>query len=70
MIPHYSLRRTLYRDAPRIEQVRMSGATSQKIRIAGLDSVFVGGNDAMESGGRVGQEMAATLPPQADAPEQ
>ena len=43
MKPHYSLRRTLYRDAPRADQVRMSGATAQKVRIAGLEATFVGG---------------------------
>ena len=43
MKPRYSLRKTLYRDAPRIDQFRMSGATAQKIRVAGLESVIVGG---------------------------
>ena len=43
MKPRYSLRHTLYRDAPRPDQVRMSGATAQKVRIAGLESAFVGG---------------------------
>ena len=43
MKSRYSLRTTLYRDAPRIEQVGLSGATAQKIRIAGQELGFVGG---------------------------
>ena len=47
----------------------MSGATAQKIRVAGLESVFVGGgNDGTGDGARVGQEIAPTPAPQADAP--
>ena len=48
----------------------MNGVTAQKIRIAGQDSVFLGGNDGTESGVRVGQEMAPSLPPQANSPQQ
>ena len=67
MQPRYSLRRTLYRDAPRGDQVRMSGAPAQKVRIAGLESAFVGGNDGTGGGVRVGQEVATILAPQAKA---
>ena len=71
MKPHYSLRHTLYRDAPRVDQVRMSGATAQKVRIAGLESVFVGGgNDGTGGGVREGQEVEPILAPQAEAPQQ
>ena len=70
MKPRYSLRRTLYRDAPRVDQVRMSGATAQKVRIAGLESAFAGGNDGTGGGVRVGQEVASILAPQAEAPQQ
>ena len=69
MKPHYSLRHTLYRDAPRVDQVRMSGATAQKVRIAGLESAFVGGNEGTGSGVRVGQEVAPIPAPQAKAPQ-
>ena len=70
MKPRYSLRKTLYRDAPRIDQFRMSGATAQKIRVAGLESVFVGGgNDGTGGGVRVGQEVVPILAPQAKAPQ-
>ena len=70
MKSRYSLRHTLYRDAPRTERVRMSGATAQKIRIAVQESVLEGGNYGTGNGVRVGQEMAPTLPPQANAPQQ
>ena len=53
-----------------MDQVRMSGATAQKVRIAGLESVFVGGDDGTGGGVRVGQEVAPILAPQAEAPQQ
>ena len=70
MKPRYSLRRTLYRDAPRADQVRMCGATAQKIRTSGQESVFVGGNDEWGNGVRVGQSVTPALAPQAVAPLQ
>ena len=49
----------------------MSGATAQNVRIAGLESAFVGGgNDGTGDGIRVGQEIAPILAPQAEAPQQ
>ena len=48
----------------------MSGATAQKIRIAEQEPVFEGGNCGTGSGVRVGREIAPTLAPQADAPQQ
>ena len=70
MKPRYSLRHTLYRDASRPDQVRMSGATAHKVRIAGLESAFVGGgNDGTGGGVRVGQEVVPILAPQAKAPQ-
>ena len=69
MQSRYSLR-TLYRDASKVERVRMSGATAEKIRIAEQEPVFEGGNCGTGSGLRVGREIAPTLAPQADAPQQ
>ena len=70
MKPRYSLRRTLYRDASRIDDVRMSWSTAQNILIVGQEAVSMGGNDGTGNGVRVGEERAPTRPPQADAPQQ
>ena len=48
----------------------MSGATAQKIRLDGLESIYLGDNEGTGNGVTVGKEMAPTMAPQADAPQQ
>ena len=57
MLPRYSLRKTLYREAMKEGQVGMSGATGQKILKAGEELFSNGGNEVNESGVRVGQRF-------------
>ena len=61
MNTRYPLRNTLYRVAPKVEQVRMSGATAQKIRMAGGNTKFGRGSEEGGNGVRVGQRMLHTL---------
>ena len=68
MTTRYLLRNTLYRDAPRVEQVRMSGATAQKIRKAGGNAKSGRGSEEGGNGVRVGQRMSPTLAPQQATP--
>ena len=70
MTTRYPLRNTLVRDAPRVAQVRMSGATAQKIRRAGLSVNSGRESEGGERGVRVAQLVSPTLPPQQQAQSQ
>ena len=67
MSARYPLRNTLYREAPRMEQDRMSGATAQKMRRAGGNAKSGRGSEEDGNGVRVGQRMSPTLAPQQPA---
>ena len=67
MTSRYPLRKTLYREATRLQQVRISGATAQKIRRAEGSAKSGRGSEEGGNGVRVGQRMSPTLAPQQPA---
>ena len=67
MKSHYSLRSTIYREAPRVDQVRPCGTTAQNIRKSGGEWTSAVREEGKESCAQVGWSVSPTLAPKAVA---